>query len=265
MLSLLAAALVGVLALGSVAGGLVLAAGIVIVQFVFTMGAVRIAPVPAAAPSALLALFVGAIAAGWIGWAGIPELSPVAKVLGPAFALAVVIQLLRTDGRDRLNASLSLTVAACVLAALPAAWVGLRFADSGAYAVGLGLLGVGVVVLFEAWGASATLRRLLAVLIAGGLAAGLVLLLGNMATAVPAVSAVVVAAFGAVLAVAALAGVDRLAGEPVRRPGGSPAAAGGVELAAERAVAVSLQPLRMTLPLIVAAPVVYVLGRILVG
>jgi hypothetical protein len=263
--SLLAAALVGVLALASAAGGLPLAAGIVIVQFVFTMGAVRIAPIPAAAQSGVLALLVGAVTAGWIGWAGIPELAPVAKVLGPAFAVAILLQLMRTDGRARVNASLALAVTACVLAALPAAWVGLRYADSGAYAVGLGLLGVGVAVLFEGWGASATLRRLLSVLVAGGLAAGLVLLFERMATAVPAVSAVVVAAFGAVLAVAALAGVDRLATEPVRHAGAAPATAGGVELVAERAVAVSSQPLRITLPLVAAAPVVYVLGRILVG
>lgn len=263
MFSLLAAALVGVLALGSAVGGLLLAAGILIVQFVFTMGAVRVAPVPAAEQSAVFALLVGGVAAGWIGWVGIPELSPMAKVLGPAFALAVLLQLLRTDGRPQLNASLALTMTACVLAALPAAWVGLRFADGGAYAVGLGLLGVGVAVLFEGWGVSATLRRLLAVLVAGGLAAGLVVLFENMAAAVPAVSAVVVAAFGAVLAVAALAGVDRLADASPRHAGG--ATGGGVELAAERAAAVALRPLRMTLPVIVAAPVVYVLGRILVG
>src|SRR5690606_40345501 len=52
--SLLAAALVGVLALGSAAGGLVLAAGILIVQFIFALGAVRVAPVPAAAESSVL-------------------------------------------------------------------------------------------------------------------------------------------------------------------------------------------------------------------
>ncbi len=265
MFSLLAAALVGVLALGSAAGGLVLAAGILIVQFIFALGAVRVAPVPAAAESSVLALLVGAVTVGWIGWAGIPELSPVAKVLGPTFAIAVVVQLLRADGRGRLHASLSLTVAGCVLAALPAAWVGLRYADGGAYAVGLGLLGVGVAVLFDGWGVSATLRRLLAVLVAGVLAAGMVLLIGNMAAAVPAVSAVVVAAFGAVLAVAAMAGVDRLAEESERSVDAAPTGRGGVGLAAERAVAVSLQPLRLTLPLIVSAPVVYVLGRILVG
>jgi hypothetical protein len=43
----------------------------------------------------------------------------------------------------------------------------------------------------------ATLRRLLAVLVAGGIAAGLVLLIGDLAAVVPAVGAVVIAAFGA--------------------------------------------------------------------
>lgn len=267
MSSLLAAGLVGMLAIASAAGGQLLAAGVLIVQLVFTMGAIRLAPVPAANPAAWLSLAVGAAAAGWVAVAGIPELSPLAKVLGLAFLLAIVLQLARGDGRSRLNSSLSLTVAGCVLAALPAAWVGLRFTDGGAYAVGLGLLGVGAAVLAEMLGTSATLRRLLAVLVSGAAAVGLVVLVADLAAAVPAVSAVVMAVFGAVLAVAALAGVDRLASEPLRSTGDDQpqATAATSDLMAERAVAASLAPLRATLPIITAAPVVYVLGRILVG
>lgn len=264
MSSLLAAALVGALAVASAVGGPPLAAGVLIVQAVFTMGVVRLAPVPASGRSAWLALLVGAVVVGWIAWDGIPELSPLAKVLGPAFVVAVLVQMSRQDGRNRLNASLSLAVAACVLTALPAAWVGLRFADGGAYAVGFGLLGVGVAVLAEALGAAVTVRRLLAVLVAGVVAAGLVVALGDMAAEVPAVSAVVIAAFGALLAVAALVAVDRINVDPVRT-NGQPLAVGGSELTAERAVAASQVPLRLTLPIIAAAPVVYVLGRILVG
>lgn len=263
MSSLLAAALVGALAVASAVGGPPLAAGVLIVQAVFTMGVVRLAPVPASGRSAWLALLVGAVVVGWIAWDGTPELSPLAKVLGPAFVVAVLVQMSRQDGRNRLNASLSLAVAACVLTALPAAWVGLRFADGGAYAVGFGLLGVGVAVLAEALGA-AVVRRLLAVLVAGVVAAGLVVALGDMAAEVPAVSAVVIAAFGALLAVAALVAVDRINVDPVRT-NGQPLAVGGSELTAERAVAASQVPLRLTLPIIAAAPVVYVLGRILVG
>jgi hypothetical protein len=263
--SLLAVGLVAMLAVASAAGGRLLAAGILIVQLIFTLGAVRLAPVPASGRAAWLALAAGAAAGGWMAVAQIPELSPLAKVLGPVFLLTVLIQLARRDGRGEFNASLSLAVTACVLAVLSAAWVGLRFADGGEFAVALGLVGVGVAVLAEPMRVSATLRRLLAVLVAGGIAAGLVLLIGDLAAVVPAVGAVVIAAFGAVLAVVALAGVDRLADDPVRRNGGQSRPATSPELTAERGVASYLVPLRATLPIIAAGPVVYVLGRILVG
>jgi hypothetical protein len=255
--SLLAAGLIGVLAVGSAAGGEFLAAGVLIAHVVFVMGAVRVAPIPAAGGAAWLAMLVGVGATGWTAWAGLPGLAPLAKILGPAFVLAIVIQLFRRDGRPRLTASLTLTVAACVLAALPAAWVGLRYADGGGHAVALGLLGAGVVVLADALGVSATLRRLLAVLIAAALAAGLVMWLDSF-SAVPAVSAVTVAAFGAVMAIVALAAVDVLAAESRRRTGEP------LVVAHTRDAAAAVSPLRVAMPIVVAAPVVYVLGRILV-
>ncbi len=256
MSSLLAAGLIGVLAVGSAAGGMFLAGGVLIAQVVFVMGAVRLAPVPAANSAAWLALLVGVGATGWTAWAGLPGLAPVAIVLGPALVLAIVLQLFRRDGRPQLTASLTLTVAACVLAVLPVAWVGLRYAEGGSHAVALGLLGAGIAVLADALGVSPMLRRLLAVLVAAALAAGLVMWLGTFSD-VPPVSAVTVAAFGAVMAIVALAVVDVLAYESRRRQG---------QLVAARArdVAVAVTPLRVVMPIVVAAPVVYVLGRILV-
>lgn len=256
MSSLLAAGLIGVLAVGSAAGGMFLAGGVLITQVVFVMGAVRLAPVPAANSAAWLALLVGAGATGWTAWAGLPGLAPVAIVLGPALVLAIVLQLVRRDGRPQLTASLTLTVAACVLAALPVAWVGLRYADGGSHAVALGLLGAGIAVLVDALGVSPMLRRLLAVLAAAALAAGLVMWLETFSD-VPPVSAVAVAAFGAVMAIVALGVVDVLADESRRRQGQSVAAGA-------RDVAVAVTPLRVAMPIVVAAPVVYVLGRILV-
>ncbi|HEU4544143.1 MAG TPA: hypothetical protein VFR23_23635 [Jiangellaceae bacterium] len=257
MSSLLAAGLIGVLAVGSAAGGEFLAAGVLIAQVVFVMGAVRVAPVPAASGAAWLALLVGAGATAWTAWAGLPGLSPVAIVLGPALVLAIVLQLVRRDGRPRLTASLTLAVSACVLVVLPVAWVGLRYADGGGHAVALGLLGAGIAVLADALRVSAMLRRLLGVLVAAALAAGLVVWLETFSL-VPAVSAVVVAAFGAVMAIVALAAVDVLADES-RRSQGQPHAVGYT-----RDVAVAMTPLRVVMPVVVAAPVVYVLGRILV-
>jgi hypothetical protein len=113
--------------------------------------------------------------------------------------------------------------------------------------VGLGLLGVGVVAVAEAIPLSPAARRMLAVLVAAGLAAGLVFLIDDVAVTVPAVGAVVVTAFGALTAASALAAVDRLGVESGNRDGAM------------------LVPLYVALPIVAAAPVVYVLGRILVG
>lgn len=246
---LLTVALVVVLVVASAAGRTLLAAGVVVVQLVFAVGGVRAAAVPAAQAAGWLAAAVGVGASAWTAWGGTTALRPVVVLLGPALLAAVTVQLWRRDGRPRLTASLTMTVAACAFAVLPVAWVALRAADGGAYAVGLGLLGVGVASLAETLPGSAALRRSLAVLVAGAAAAGLVLLLDGMAAVVPAVGAVVVAAFGALMAVAALAAVDRIAAEVGDGDG----------------TAAVLDPLRITLPIVASAPVSYVLGRILVG
>jgi len=226
-----ASGFIAALALASVAGRTVLAAGVVVVQFVFALGGVRRASVPAARLAGWLALTVGVAGSVWTAFADTADLKPVASLLGPALVVAVVVQLARRDGR----------------AVLPVAWIALRGADGGAYAVGLGLLGVGVVAVAEAIPLSPAVRRMLAVLVATALAAGLVSLIDDMAEAVPAVGAVVVTAFGALAATSALAAVDRLGVEVGDRDGAM------------------LVPLYVALPIVAAAPVVYVLGRILVG
>jgi chromate transport protein ChrA len=118
------------------------------------------------------------------------------------------------------------------------------------------LLGAGVAVLADALGISVMLRRLLAVLVAAALAAAMVVWLESFST-VPAVSAVAVAAFGAVMAIVALAVVDVLADESRRRQE-------QLVVGPTTDVAVTVTPLRVVMPIVVAAPVTYVLGRILV-
>jgi hypothetical protein len=242
-----ASGFIAALALASVAGRTVLAAGVVVVQFVFALGGVRRTSVPATRLAGWLALTVGVAGSVWTAFADTADLKPVASLLGPALVVAVVVQLARRDGRAYLTESLTLAVGACALAVLPVAWIALRGADGGAYAVGLGLLGVGVVALAEAIPLSPAVRRMLAVLAATALAAGLVSLIDDVAEAVPAVGAVVVTAFGALAATSALAAVDRLGAEVGDRDGAM------------------LVPLYVALPIVAAAPVVYVLGRILVG
>lgn len=248
MPSLLAAGLVGVLALASAVGGPLLAGGLGVVSLIFALGAVRPAPVPGAGRAAWLALTAGVVASAWVALEARPVLTPLAQVLGVAFVLAVLLQLLRRDGRPQLTASLTLSASACALAVLPAGWVALREADGGPYAVGLGLLGVGVVCLAEASAVPVVVRRMLAILVAGAAAGGVVLAV-DLAGDVPAVSAVAIAVFAALVAVATLAAVDRVVDD---------------EAPADH-LAVVVTPLRISMPLIVAAPVVYVLGRMLVG
>ena len=242
-----ASGFIAALVLASAAGRTVLAAAIVVVQFVFALGGVRRAAVPAARPAGWLALTVGVVGSVWTAFADTANLKPAASLLGPALVVAMVVQLARTASREYLTESLALAVGASALAVLPVAWISLRGAEGGAYAVGLGLLGVGVVAVAEAIPLSSAARRMLAVLVAAGLAAGLVSLIDGVAAAVPAVGAVVVTAFGALTATSALAAVDRLGVEVGDRDGAM------------------LVPLYVALPIVAAAPVAYVLGRILVG
>ncbi len=247
MTSVLSTALVAVLAIAAALGRPLLGAGVAVVQVVFTLGGVRPAAVPAIRAGAWLALVVSVGASVWLVVGGSSEMWPVAALLGPALVVAVMIQLIRRDGRHALTTSLTMTVAACALALLPVAWLALRGAEGGVHAVWLGLLGVGAVGLAELLPAPAALRRSLAVVFAGALAAALVAVADGVASTVPAVGGVVVTTFVALTAVAAVAAVDRV---------GEELGDSTVDL---------LTPLRVTMPIVVAAPVAYVLGRVLVG
>jgi hypothetical protein len=247
MASVLSTALVAVLAIAAGVGRPLLGAGVAVVQVVFTLGGVRPAAVPALREGAWLALAVSVAASVWLVVGDPSEMWPVAALLGPALVVAVMIQLLRRDGRQALSTSLTMTVAACALALLPVAWLALRGAEGGVHAVWLGLLGVGVVVLAELLPTPAAVRRSLAVVLAGALAAALVTVADGVAAAVPAVGGVVLTTFAALTAVTAVAAVERV---------GEEMGDSTVDL---------LTPLQVTMPIVVAAPVAYVLGRVLVG
>lgn len=279
---LVTAALVGVLALASAAGDLTLAAGVAVVQMYFALGVVRASVSASARLAALLALSAGLGGVIWTQFDETPDLTPMVGVLGPVMLIAFVIQMTRRDGRAGLTRDLSFTVAASVLTVLPVAWLSLRASDEGAYSVALSLLGIGLVSLAEALPVSRTLRRVLGVLLAGAAAAGAVMLIGSVSDAVPPVSGVALSAFSAVMAAIAFAVVDRVSDELVPRRGTAPVTvpedtiAEGeswhftdpdepVRPAGPLPGSSALFPLAVTLPLIAAAPVAYVLGRLLVG
>jgi hypothetical protein len=289
--SFIAAVLAGVLALASASSALLMTGGIAVVQVVFAMGVVRASTMRSARPAAWLALAGGLGTLIWVELNGTPELAPMAVILGPTVLVAFVAQLLRRDGRPGLNAALALVVTACVLTALPVAWLALLLTPDGAPIVGLALLGVAAVALAEVLPISRAVRRVLGVLVASTAAAVLVVVAEPVGDAVPAVSAVVLAAFAGVMAAVTFAIADRLAGEvgseappvlvavpeEVTVPDLTPSTYGGAEarepeapeqLAASKRGTDALSlivPLRIAGPFVAAAPTAYVLGRLLVG
>lgn len=287
--SLAVAALAGMLALASASSPVLLAVGIGLVQGVFALAALRALPVAAARVFAWLALAAGVGALAWSASLETPQLDPMVAALGPTFVAAIVVQLARRDGRQGLTTSLSVAVTGIACTVLLVAWLALRFAAEGSYSVGLSLLGVGVVGLAEALPMSRAVRRVLGIVVASAVAAGLAVLVDGFGQAVPAVSAVVVTAFAGLMTAVSYAVIDRLAGEddPGQAPvsvistgdsAGAAEAMGGpvagvpssvsFHATAEpvpSSIASALVPLRLALPFVAAAPAVYVLGRIFVG
>ncbi|NED94966.1 hypothetical protein G1H11_06530 [Phytoactinopolyspora alkaliphila] len=290
-LPLAAAALAAVLGLASTSGSVLLAVGIAIVQIVFALGVVGSSDLSSARAAGWLGLTAGIGALVWIELSGTADLTPMAGVLGPTVLAAFVIQLLRRDGRSGLNTALSLVVTACVLIVMPVLWLSLHTTPEGTHTVTLALLGVGTVALAEALPISRAVRRVVGVLVASTGAAVLVSLVNTLGEAVPAVSAVVIAAFAGVMSAVAFAVADRLAGEsglglPVAspndddlsgaadaEPGLTASGAGGVAApatnvpvtAAATNAPASIAPLRVVGPFVAAAPAAYVLGQLLVG
>lgn len=318
---LISAAVAAALALASVAGPMVLAAGLGIVIVLLTLGSAASSGLPAARRVSWLAAIAGVVALTWTVVDGRPDLTPMAATLGPAFALLIVMQLARRHGRARLTASLTFGVATAALAVVPVMWLALRHAVGGPTAVLFGLLGVCVVSLAEAVPVSRSGRRVVGILLASGVATAVAVFADGGSGSVPPVSAVVLTAFGGALTAAAFAAVDRLAvdierhvpaQDPVTEPVPSPvldhrpvliteppgteppgsesagpdpsAAQTPTEASADRSRPIdtpagladakdlpglaglaALVPLRITLPVVVTAPAVYVLGRVFVG
>jgi hypothetical protein len=311
---LLSAAVAAALALASVAGPVVFAAGLAVVILLFTLGGAAASGLPSARPVSVLAAVVGIGALAWMVVTDRPDLTPLAATLGPAFVVIVVSQLLRRDGRHRLTASLTFAVAIAAFSVVPAMWLALRHASSGPTSVLFGLLGVCVVSLAEAVPTSRSGRRVAGIIVGAGVATAVAVLSEGSVASVPPVSAVVLAAFGGALTAAAFAAIDRISvdierdvpaldpvtdpvpapmldhrpvlvteppGTTVDRSGDpsstaeparvdsvasdTPAGLADAQALPGLAGLAALVPLRITLPVIVAAPAVYVLGRIFVG
>lgn len=208
---LLSAAVAAALALVSVAGRMVLAAGLGIVILLFTLGGAAASGLPTARRVSWLAAVAGIGALAWAVVDGRPDLTPLAATVGPAFVVVIAAQLARRDGRRRLTASLTFAVVTVAFAVVPVMWLALRHASGGPTAVLFGLLGVCAVSLAEAVPVSRSGRRLAGIIVASGTATAVSVLAEGASGSVPPVSAVVLTAFAGALTAASFAAIDRLA------------------------------------------------------
>lgn len=239
LVAAVALALGAAIVLGAVTGQAVLLVAVVLAQGLVVAGWHRCLGVPGVRGG----VAVGAVAAlssdGLVlAEAGDRPLSAVPAVLALAVAAGLVHQLARRDGRDRLNASLSATVSLAALATLGSTFLAAAQAQDGESLVCVAAVSAALVVAGRV--ARQRLRAPsgadLAVVVAAGAAAALgVVALGDLSA-------------GPAFAVAATSGV--------------------VAWAATLFVARSAAPdvgVGAALPVVLAGPVAYVLGRLLVG
>jgi hypothetical protein len=257
--------------LASLIGQTALLVPVLIAQALLVLGWYAVLGVPGHDLGALLAIgagFTGDIA--MVARGGDPSLGPLAGVLGPAVAVAIAVQLVRTDGRDRVTASLTATLSAVVLSLLAATLVAERGATHGET--------VTVVAMLATGAATAVLAAPLppTVIEAPAFAAATVVgtLAGVIAGDMDTWEVAVLAAVAGVLAVAGRRAAVYVAWD-VTHPEPAPAEITGGRAASRAARRSAAREARRSgeailvvgsaLPVVLAAPASYVLGRLLVG
>jgi hypothetical protein len=213
------------------------------------------------------------------------EVSPLLGAVGIGFVAALLHQLIRREGRPDVVASLSGTVTLIALVVLPATWVAERESRGGAAVIACAATAVAVAVLgtlLPRWPLLGGVLGLAGGTAAGAGAATLEPILGSSgrwiaaAAAFVAITAVAIARFamadvlarGIPLPVATAA--TSLTREPLAAPPG--------EATGEPMEVAAIEPpdpvdrtrqaqmlVTATLPLVLAGPAAYVLGRVLVG
>jgi hypothetical protein len=201
-----------------------------------------------------------------------PSLGPLAGVLGPGVLGAIAVQLLRRDGRARLTASITATCTAAVLSVLGATLVAERGSTHGRTVTVVAVVAAGVATAVSAFPMRAELAETIAVpaaVLAAGAVAGPV---GDLEFW----HVLVIALAAAVLAVAGRRAAAFVAYDLAHRPlqataqghgGGRAASRAGRRAAAREArrSGEAILVLGSALPVVLAAPASYVLGRLLVG
>lgn len=255
---LLAAAVAGALAGLAWVGVAALAGGLFLLQAVLAQAWLAVTETPGGRGALVVAVGSAGVAGGLVATTPGGEVRRLAGVLGVAVLAALVHQLVRRQ-RPRVVDSFAGTLSAVALVVAALGWVSLRGGPLGRQAAVAGLAGVGVALL-AGRALDAVVRRPFAVLGTGrgwaGTLAGLVAGTG-VSTAYGAASTLGTAAglrIGAVAAALAV-GADLAV---------TLALAGLPEDADERQRA-AVAPTAVLIPLAVAAPAVYLTGRILLG
>ncbi len=264
--ALLAAALGAMLALASVAGHTPLLVGVVLAQGLLLYGWYTVVDVPGR--------LLGCVLAGGAGLAADvamrargddPSLGPLAGVLGLAAVGAIVHQLARTDGRTRVTASISATLALAALVVLGACLVAERGASHGQTVTVVAVLAAAAATVVAAlpWSESVPTAGVEVGAVGAGTLAGA--LAGAAAGDLRGTHVVLIALAGALLAVVArraatYAAYDAAQGEATPAPSTRRVATRDARRQGEAVLV-----LGSALPVVLVAPVAYVLGRLLVG
>lgn len=275
----LAAAGISVLGvLGSLIGQEGLLLPVLAAQILLTIGLFAVLGVPGAeigVPLVAAAALVGDIA--MIVEGSDPSLAPLAGVLGPALAVALLAQLARRDGRGQVTASLTATMTALTCALLGAALLAARGIAHGQTVTVVTILAAGV--------AMAVLTAPIPPALADIAAVPAAVLVGTLAGSIAGD-----VRFTHNLTLALAAGTLSLAGrraaaylaydrDEAKRAAAATAAGGSAESggraaarAARRAAArearrsgEAVLVVGSALPILLAAPTSYILGRLLVG
>lgn len=234
-----ALALGAALVLGAVTEPAVLLAAVVLAQGLVVAGWHRSLAVPGARGGLVVAAVAALASDGLVlADAGDRPLSAVPGVLALAVLAGLVHQLARRDGRDRLNASLTATVSLAALATLGSIFLAVQDAEGGVALVGAAAVPAALVV------------------------AGRVARQGLRGPGWADLAVMTAATAGAASAVVALGGLSPVPALAVA--GTSAVVALAAAVLASRSAAPDIG-VGAALPVVLAGPVAYVLGRLLVG
>src|SRR4051812_6155358 len=212
----LSAAAVGLLLLGVLTGRFVLAALIIPLQVLLALAWLAALGCPGLWRSGLLATGAG-IAADFLLATGPFGVRRLAGVVGVSLLFALLLQLLRRDGRYRMTAALASTLAAVVFVVGLAVLVALRRSNTGQDATTAALLGTGTALFLSrlvdalrlrSSPVGAPRRSALGLVVGGAAAVGVGALVGLVASGLGVGDGIALATASAAVALATDLGLD---------------------------------------------------------